>query len=119
MTESYTPSLYRPKEEKGPPTLADQFKPTICVLCRRPNPNPASSACPTCVPLDEGEMRLQGTVAALHAEIDGYKTLLRKAMVELVVIDPRSNPPRDRLVDEIEAALGEKWDQARDSLSTR
>lgn len=41
----------------------------LCVLCRRPNPNPASSACPTCIPPDEGEVRLQGRVAALEAEL--------------------------------------------------
>lgn len=42
----------------------------LCVLCRRPNPTPASSACPTCIPPDEGEMRLQGRVAALEAELE-------------------------------------------------
>ena len=30
----------------------------LCVICRRPNPTPASSACPVCVPPDEGEIRL-------------------------------------------------------------
>ena len=42
----------------------------LCVLCRRPNPTPASSACPTCIPPDEGEIRAQGKVAALEAELN-------------------------------------------------
>lgn len=45
----------------------------LCVLCRRPNPNPSCSACPTCIPPDEGEMRLQGKVKALEAEVRMYQ----------------------------------------------
>lgn len=41
----------------------------LCVLCRRPNPNPACSACPTCIPPDEGETRAQWRAAALEAEV--------------------------------------------------
>lgn len=44
--------------------------PILCVLCRRPNLNPSCSACPTCLPPDEGEIRLQGRVAALEAELE-------------------------------------------------
>ena len=45
FTDRNSPSLYRPMD------------PILCVLCRRPNPTPESSACPTCVPPDEGEIR--------------------------------------------------------------
>jgi hypothetical protein len=51
----------------------------LCVLCRRPNPNPASSACPTCIPPVEGEIRLTGKVAALEAE----NATLRQALTRL------------------------------------
>lgn len=48
----------------------------LCVLCRRPNPTPASSACPTCIPPDEGEIRAQGRVAELEAERDRLREAL-------------------------------------------
>ena len=60
-------SLYRPGERDESGLVPDAV---LCVLCRRRNPNPSCSACPACVPPDEGEIRLQGTVAALEAELE-------------------------------------------------
>ncbi len=68
-TDRNNPSLFRLPEERHAKQCPTP-EPILCVLCRRPNPNPACSACPTCLPPDEGDMRLTGKVAALEAELE-------------------------------------------------
>lgn len=94
FTDRNSPSLYRPMD------------PILCVLCRRPNPTPESSACPTCVPPDEGEIRMRGRVAALETEVN----TLHAACMEHVRIRNEMGERIAKLEAELEATAGKLAD---------